>query len=98
MTSRRIQSHKDYRVLMEKHRRTSRGKRLLRSLIYILILLGTILLIYLGIQRLTVNVSDEKQESAYTEIVTRPGLNQFVELKPKNDEFTKEPGKRSEEI
>ncbi len=88
MTSRRIQSHKDYRVLMEKHRRTSRGKRLLRSLIYILILLGTILLIYLGVQKLTVNTSDEKQESAYTETISRPGLLHFVELKPKNDEST----------
>jgi predicted nucleic acid-binding Zn ribbon protein len=91
MTSRRIQSHKDYRTLMEKHRRSSRGKRLLRSLIYILILLGMLLLIYFGVQKLAVTTSDETAESARTEQVSRPGLTQVVERKPMKDEPTKKP-------
>ena len=88
MTARRIQSHKDYRMLMEKHRRNTRGRRLLRSLIYILILLGMILLIYFGMHTLTEKVSDETPESAKTEQVSRPGLTHFVEFKPKHDEPT----------
>lgn len=88
MTSRRIQGHKDYRMLMERHRRSSRWKRLLRSLVYILILLGLILLIYLGMQKLTATASDEAPESASIETISRPGLIQFVEPKPKNDGFT----------
>ncbi len=82
MTSRRIQSHKDYRMLMEKHKRTSRGRRLLRSLIYILIFLGLILLIYYGMQKLSPAASDEGQKPASTEQISRPGLKHIVEFKP----------------
>ncbi len=88
MTSRRIQSHKDYRMLMEKHRRSSRGKKLLRSVIYILILLSMLLLIYFGVQKLTATAPDEAPESAQTENVSRPGLTNYVELKPMKDEPT----------
>jgi TRAP-type C4-dicarboxylate transport system permease small subunit len=85
MTSRRIQSHKNYMMVMEKHRKTNRWRRLIRSLVYILILLGMILLIYFGIQTLNQD-SQEEKESFLIEDISRPGSLSIVEHKSKHHE------------
>jgi hypothetical protein len=98
MTSRRIQSHKDYNILMEKHRKTSRWKRLIRSLVYILILLGMFLLIYFGVQKLSDSTdeleNDAQTETTYIENISRPGLVYLVKLKPKNHGKAEKPPNR----
>lgn len=83
MTSGRIEGHKNYYEIMRRHRKSMHNKRLVKSIVYILFILGIILIIYFAlikIERATNN------NSARNTI--------FVSLKIKNYGNQKEPPER----
>lgn len=82
MTSRRIESHKDYYDLLKRHERSSIGKRLLRIVIYIIIFMGLIMLGYFALRKIDKPQNDETQAKAYK--TSRPGVLINVSLNTKN--------------
>ncbi|MBL6446255.1 hypothetical protein JMN32_08045 [Fulvivirga sp. 29W222] len=86
MTSRRIESHKDYYDLLKRHERTSVGKKLLRVVIYIIIFIGLIMLGYFALRKIDRPQNDtpkgDAQSKAYK--TSRPGVLINVSLNTKN--------------
>ncbi|UII28074.1 hypothetical protein LVD15_06510 [Fulvivirga maritima] len=71
MTSRRIESHKNYHDILKQHEKSSGGKRVVRLIIYVLILLGLLLVAYFTVK--VVRAKDEKRAyNEYVENTSRP--------------------------
>ncbi|MBL3654718.1 hypothetical protein [Fulvivirga sediminis] len=58
MTSRRIESHKNYHDILKQHEKSSVGKRVVRLIIYVLILIGLLLIAYFAVK--VVGAKNEK--------------------------------------
>lgn len=89
MTSRRIDSHKNYSDLLKKHERTGMWKKLLKLIIYIIIIFGIILIGYYGLRKLEKKQSRgaDKQAQVVHQInnkTSRPGELTEVSLNTKN--------------
>lgn len=52
MTSGRIEGHKNYYEIMRRHRKSMHNKRLLKSVVYVLFVLGIILVIYFALTKI----------------------------------------------
>lgn len=84
MTSRRIEGHKDYRALLDQHNKKSRRGRLLRSLIYVIIVLVLALLILFSLKKLYASHGEVPVQTHHT-IISRPGIADQVQLNPQED-------------
>lgn len=75
MTSRRIESHKNYYDLLKKHERSDMWKRIVKMILYIIILLGIIFIGYLGLQKLEkIEKENERPEQLQQSmIIKHPG-------------------------
>lgn len=86
MTSRRIESHKDYYDLLKRHERSSLGRRLLKIVIYIIIFMGIVMLGYFALRKINKPQNDaphgDAQAKAYK--TSRPGVLIDVSLNTKN--------------
>lgn len=84
MTSRRIESHKDYYDLLKRHERSSFGKRILKIIVYIIILLGLTMLAYFAVQKTNKQQVKGPQKEAKAYKTSRPGVLINVSLNTKN--------------
>ena len=88
MTSRRIESHKDYYDLLRRHERTSIGKKIIKVIIYIIILLGVMMLGYFALQKTGKSAKEESnpgQAAMNLTITSRPGVSLHVLLNTKQN-------------
>lgn len=89
MTSRRIESHKNYYDLLKKHERSSMWKRVVKMILYIILILSIIFIGYAGLRKLEKmeKGSPEQQPQAQNieNKTSRPGVLINVSLNTRND-------------
>ncbi|UII22123.1 hypothetical protein [Fulvivirga ligni] len=86
MTSRRIESHKNYYDVLKKHEKNSWGKKLVKLIMYIIILMGLLLIAYFAVK--TVEKRNESKKEAKIEIkenTSRPDESIHVTLNISNN-------------
>lgn len=86
MTSRRIESHKNYYDVLKKHEKNSWGKKLVKLIMYIIILMGLLLIAYFAVK--TVEKRKGSKKEAKIEIkenTSRPDESIHVTLNISNN-------------
>lgn len=72
MTSRRIESHKNYYEVLKRHQRTSRMKRLVRLIVLLLFFIGLIYFSYSFLVKID-QKENQQPEKEQVENTSRPG-------------------------
>ena len=97
MTSRRIESHKNYYEVLKRHERSIKTRKMVRLVLLLLAFILLISMVYFTAKLISPQNDDPSENEQVSITISRPGIIQYVSLNTTKNGKAKKPGKGPKE-